>query len=166
LTDEKGVWDLVEAAEVVARSRPLRVVMAGAGPEHAALAAWGRKPGRKLELVLAGYVDGDAKRLLLATASVLVLPSWQEACPIAVLEGLATGLPVVASDVGRVRELVPSDAGLVVPPRDRVALAAAICAVLDRPFSAGASRVAAAPFAMPVVADRVHAWASKTEEPA
>jgi glycosyltransferase involved in cell wall biosynthesis len=70
-------------------------------------------------------VDGVLREL-----DVLILSSVSEACPMALLEGMAAGLPCVATDVGGVRELLLGDAqrpaGIVVAPRDPEALAAAV----------------------------------------
>lgn len=80
-----------------------------------------------------GFVD-DVPRAL-ASLDALVLASHSEACPIAVLEGMAAGLPVVATDVGGVRELLTPDArrpaGLVVPPSNPEALSQALTRVLS-----------------------------------
>jgi len=63
-----------------------------------------------------------------------VLPSHFEALPMAVLEGMAAGLPVVATRVGAIPDVVGADAGLLVRPRDADSLAAGLVAVLkDEP---------------------------------
>lgn len=70
--------------------------------------------------------------VLLAAADLFVFPSRFEGLPGAVLEALALGLPVVASDIPSVAEVVPSaDHGLLVPPDDPAALAAAVEELLD-----------------------------------
>jgi glycosyltransferase involved in cell wall biosynthesis len=69
---------------------------------------------------------------LLAAADVFVLASRSEGAPLSILEAMAAGLPVVASDVGGVAELVADgETGLLVPPGDPAALAAALARVLD-----------------------------------
>ncbi len=77
---------------------------------------------------------------LLEKLDVLVLSSLSEACPIAILEGMAAGVPVVAADVGGVRELILPDtdnsAGIVVPAKDPKAMAAAILELLNNPNEA------------------------------
>jgi glycosyltransferase involved in cell wall biosynthesis len=61
-----------------------------------------------------------------ADADLMVLSSDNEGTPVAVIEALASGLPVVATDVGGVRDVVPSGAGTIVPPGDARALAEAL----------------------------------------
>jgi glycosyltransferase involved in cell wall biosynthesis len=71
---------------------------------------------------------------LMMELDVLVLSSTVEACPMVVLEGMAAGIPVVATDVGGVRELLQPDAaepaGIVVPVRDAKAMSIAIIQLL------------------------------------
>jgi glycosyltransferase involved in cell wall biosynthesis len=108
----------------------VRFVAAGQGPLEAEL----RALHARLELVdgfrLLGYVP-DAARLT-AGADLFVLASVHEGLPVAVMEALALGVPVVATDVGGLHELVEADvSGLLVPPRDAAALAAAIATALE-----------------------------------
>ena len=70
---------------------------------------------------------------VLDTADLVVLPSYSEGMPNAVLEAMAHGLPVVGSDVGGVRSLLGSGAGIVVAPRDENALTDALQRLIDDP---------------------------------
>jgi len=74
---------------------------------------------------------------VMSAIDVLVLSSTAEACPMVVLEAMAAGVPVVAADVGGVRELLrpgtADEAGLVVPPRDPSAIAWAVQRIFDAP---------------------------------
>jgi len=77
---------------------------------------------------------GEQARIpeLLRDWDALVLPSRTEGLPVAVLEAMSTGLPVIATDVGGVREAV-ADAGVIVPPEDPSALADAIRSIVTDP---------------------------------
>jgi glycosyltransferase involved in cell wall biosynthesis len=107
--------------EAAARARgQWRLEIVGDGPDRAELEALASERSQLL---------GERSDVpdLLARASVFVLSSHSEGLPISVLEALAAGLPVVASDVGGVRELVEDGVnGVLVPPGDAVALAAAL----------------------------------------
>jgi glycosyltransferase involved in cell wall biosynthesis len=103
--------------------------------------------GVRERVVFAGYRP-DATALL-AELDVFVLPSWVEGLPIVVLEAMAQRKPVVATPVGGTPELVADgETGLLVPPRDPEALAAALRRLLEDPDlarrlgEAGRARVA------------------------
>jgi glycosyltransferase involved in cell wall biosynthesis len=79
-----------------------------------------------------GPIPPDAHDALWESLDLLVLPSlWWENSPLAVLEALAAGVPVVASRTGGVPEVIPQAAGVLVPPGDVAALRAALESVLD-----------------------------------
>ena len=89
-----------------------------------------------------GYVSGDAKTALLASADYLVIPSlWYENAPVAVIEAAAYGLGVVASRIGGLPELVrEGGTGVLFPPGDANALAAAMRGLLTRGGGAAGAR--------------------------
>jgi len=74
----------------------------------------------------------------MAAADLVTLPSYMEGCPNVVLEALACGRPVVATNVGGIPEIMSDQCGHLVPPRDPGALALALAAVLDRTWDAAA----------------------------
>ena len=74
----------------------------------------------------------------MAAADLVTLPSYMEGCPNVVLEALACGRPVVATNVGGIPEIMSDECGQLVPPRDPSALAQALASVLDRTWDAAA----------------------------
>jgi glycosyltransferase involved in cell wall biosynthesis len=68
-----------------------------------------------------------------ASARMIVVPSRAESMPYVVLEAIAAGMPVIATDVGGIPEIFGPDAGALVPPGDAAALAGAIDAALADP---------------------------------
>jgi glycosyltransferase involved in cell wall biosynthesis len=127
LAPQKSLPLLLDAVAEL-RGIPLRLVIAGEGPERAALAA--RIEDEKLPVTLLGHRDDVAD--LLAAADVFVLSSRWEARALVVQEALRAAVPVVATAVGGIPDLVAGAAGLV-PWNDAPALAAAIRAVLTDP---------------------------------
>ena len=76
---------------------------------------------------LTGWIDRPEVERLLETSDILVLPSYAEGLPLSLLEGLAHGLAAIATPVGAVGEVIRNEAtGLLVPPGDVAALAAAL----------------------------------------
>ena len=130
----KGVEELLAAAATLrARFPRLRLVIAGAG-DATAIAVRARALGIADAVELPGWVGGEHKQVLLERAAAFVLPSHVENMPISVLEAMAAGLPVVATSVGAIPEVVEHGVpGLLVPPRDARALALAIEALLADP---------------------------------
>lgn len=134
---EKGIDDLLHAAARIAPQCPaLRLVCAGDGDlDRVRTAAAGLGLSARVELP--GWLDGEPKARVLREAAVFVLPSYAEGLPMGVLEAMAQGVPVIASDVGGVREAL-GDAGLIVPAGDVAALADALLALLGDPARAAA----------------------------
>ncbi|MCH1867666.1 glycosyltransferase family 4 protein [Nocardioides sp. CFH 31398] len=110
---------------------PARLVVAGDGDDLDRVGAAVARHGLGADVELRGWVPPAEVDGLLAAADVLVLPSRWEGQPMAVLEAMARGLAVVATEVGGVVDLVDADSGLLVPPDDVDALAGALRTVLD-----------------------------------
>jgi glycosyltransferase involved in cell wall biosynthesis len=85
---------------------------------------------------LLGWIDSDAKVERLRRAHLLVLPSYMEGMPNAIIEAMATGLPVVATNVGAVVDVVTDGVnGFLIPPRNTDRLAKALHdLLLDAPL--------------------------------
>ncbi len=119
----KGHADLIAA--LAQMDDPPMTHLVGDGPERHALEAQVAAAGLAGRIVFEGSVQNGAARF--GDAQLAVLPSHSEGTPNAVLEAMAAGLPTVATAVGGVPELiVDGETGILVPPRDPEALAAAI----------------------------------------
>ncbi|HEY6744543.1 MAG TPA: glycosyltransferase family 4 protein [Mycobacteriales bacterium] len=129
---QKGLDTLVRAVPLLPAGRP--VTLAGDGPERGALERLAAGLGVADRVRVTGFLPHRAVPGLLAGAEVAVLPSRYEELGTALVEAMAAGRPVVASRVGGIPELVRDGVdGLLVPPGDPVALAAAIGRVLADP---------------------------------
>lgn len=124
----KGHLDLAEAVQRLAR--PPRIRCIGEGPMRAQLEAAILAGGIQDNLLLEGSRAGARSAYL--DVQFAVLASHSEGMPNAILEAMAAGLPVVATDVGGVRELVENGVtGLLVPASDPDAMAAALQRIAD-----------------------------------
>lgn len=141
----KGVEYFIEAASLIReRRRDVKFTMAGAKfPNHLDYYARTQQMMAELGLtsVLRDYGFVSSVEDVMKEIDVLVLSSpTMEASPTVVLEGMAAGLPVVAADVGGVRELLLRDparpAGVVVPTRSPEGIAVAVLELLDDPKKA------------------------------
>lgn len=155
LIARKNIAGLLAAFAQVAAALPAaRLVLLGGGPEEAHLRALAGQLGIASAVTFAGRVDEAAKLAYYARADLLVSASTMEGFGLAVGEAMACGVPVVASAAGSLPELVEDGvSGLLVPPGDVDALAAAMLAVLREP--ALAQRLAAAG---PPRIDRFFRW--------
>lgn len=162
LVARKNVDLLLEAfARAAARVRldePPLLVLLGDGPERGALEARAARADLAGRVRFAGFRE-DVARWLFA-ADLFVLPSRLEGLPNALLEAMATGLPVLATDLGGCREAVASgESGLLVAPDDASSLEAALVRLLDDAalrarLGAAAARVIAERFTLDAVAPR------------
>ena len=127
LSPEKGVQTLLDAHAAIADR--VKLMVAGTGPLERELRA--RYP--RAEFV--GHLSGTRLEEVVHHASVVVVPSQcYENCPMAVLESMAYGKAVVASDIGGIPELViPGETGLLFPPGDHVALRHGLMKVMGDP---------------------------------
>lgn len=138
LHEKKGVFDLIRAIpSVLERVPEAKFTLAGDGDLHG-VARQAELLGVRHALNFAGWVDGAAKEALLASADLLVLPSYYEAFSVSIVEAMAAGVPVVSTAVGGVPDVLEDGAcGVLVPPRDVEALAAALInTLLDTEASA------------------------------
>lgn len=142
---EKGILDLAEAMRGVRLQIPgAKLLIVGdtlASDTDAAAKTVLReilaRGGLTDAVLFAGYRDDIPD--VLAQLDLFVLPSWREGMPRTVLEAMACGLPVVATDIRGCREEVASgETGLLVPPHDPAALAHAVVAILGDPARARA----------------------------
>ena len=122
---------LAAAAELVARGVDFRLVAVGQGPLEQEITRQRDELGLRDHVVLAGFRP-DAVAVM-AAADVFVLASAWEGLPVAVMEALALGLPIVATDVGGVAESLDATHAVLVPPRDPVALADALQDLIEHP---------------------------------
>jgi glycosyltransferase involved in cell wall biosynthesis len=159
---EKNYPLLLDAVEVVRRSRPLRLLAVGDGIELPRLQAEVRRRGLEDSVAFTGYLTNPYAHI--ASADLLVLGSDQEGFGLVVPEAMACGTPVVSTATAGPTDIIQDGSGILTPIGDRDALARGILSVLDDPDLAaslierGRSRVAS--FAPGVIAKRWLAFAA------
>jgi glycosyltransferase involved in cell wall biosynthesis len=145
LTPQKGLLDLVEAAaEVVPRVPNVRFVLAGDGELRAQLEARVAALGLTQQVRFAGSRPLTVLARWLGAADLFLLSSHYEGMPLAMIEAMAAGCPVVATSVGGIPDVIAdSNGGIVVPAKNPHALAAAIIEILSDPEKRRAMAAAA-----------------------
>ena len=125
---EKGLYEMLQALRLAQElGVDARLTIGGGGPEEPRLRRYAAALGIASRVAFVGPVFGLDKVNLMGGADVMVLPSYSEGLPYALLEGMAAGLPVVATPVGAIPDVVSDGMhGCLVPPRDPMAIAEAL----------------------------------------
>lgn len=134
----KGLMELVEAVSILRRSRPaVHCYAIGDGPDRPLVVEAIRKHGVEDAMTLVASCPTDQVAQWMGAADLVTLPSYREGCPNVVVEGLAAGRPVVATDVGGIPELMDETSGRLVPPMDVAALVRGLDETLGQRWDAG-----------------------------
>jgi glycosyltransferase involved in cell wall biosynthesis len=129
----KGFPTLLNGLALLSRSREdFSLDIVGDGELRPELESLACRLGLQRHVTFHGFKPRETVADFMRRSRVFVLASHSENCPCALLEALASGLPVVSSDVGGIREAVPKHMGIFFPKGDAQALAEALSAVLDR----------------------------------
>jgi glycosyltransferase involved in cell wall biosynthesis len=162
LERDKGIFELLEAARLLVSSGR-RFVLDVAGDGSAAAEARATIARHRLGTIvrLRGWLGDAELEEALREADILVLPSWAEGLPNAMVEAMAARLAVVATRVGAIPEVVTHRrSAMLVEPRNPESLAAALAALLDDPqlrheIAAEGFRIAAREFEVEYAVDRL-----------
>ncbi|NIR49305.1 glycosyltransferase family 4 protein [candidate division KSB1 bacterium] len=133
LIRDKGIHELVQSFKNLAqRYADLDLILVGEEDEKSKLRAELEQAGLLQRVVFTGIISQQDVARYMNVAEMLVFPSWAEGLPNAVMEAMAAGLPVVASDVGGIPEIVVNGvSGLLVSPRNVAALTKAVDLMLQ-----------------------------------
>ena len=148
----KGLSYLIEAAAKLKTKHNFQIVIIGDGIERTYLESLITKYNLEENIILAGQIPEAAKYL--KAFDIFVLPSIKEGLPYAILEAMAAGLPIVATNVGGISEMITdNESGLLVPPKNPEALAEALKKLIDAPelrarLGQNAAATAAAKFSL------------------
>jgi glycosyltransferase involved in cell wall biosynthesis len=134
LIERKGQHHLIEATRLLRDrgQRGFEVVLAGTGDGEAALKAQAAQAGLEGVVRFLGFVPREEMPETYVSADIFVLPSFNEGMSVALLEAMASGLPVVVTPTGGTDELLDGN-GLLVPWADTAALANALGNLIGSP---------------------------------
>lgn len=136
LAPKKGLEYLIEALPaVVAKEPSIRLVLFGDGPMRKELAEQAQRLGISSHIMFPGFRQNVPR--LLSGFDIILQPSVSEGLSISILEGMASGRPLIVCDIQGNREIIRNlENGLLVPPADSAALSRAILHVLSDRASA------------------------------
>jgi glycosyltransferase involved in cell wall biosynthesis len=122
----KGHIFLVDAAALLGTALPFRITVYGDGVLRPELERRVARLGLTERVRFAGFVDHDRIHEAYAAADLFVMPSLAEGLPVALVEALGAGLPVIASDIAEHRQVAPDGVLSLVAVGDPAAIATAI----------------------------------------
>jgi glycosyltransferase involved in cell wall biosynthesis len=143
LVYKNGVDTLLECAKLAVEKNPKVIFVAvGKGPDMESVRAQVAQLGLTGNFRLAGFVSDADLPFYYNLADLFVLPSKSgEGLPLVAMEAMACGLPVVATDVGGIKEILPEQYGRLVPPSQPELLAEAVLEFAAMDFSARKSEL-------------------------
>ena len=145
LDRQKGIMVLLQVmANLIVLEKDLELVVVGTNKgkkEDEEVIATARGLGLRKRVRFVDMVPIAEVPLWLAVSDVFVLPSFSEGLPLALVEALACGKPVVSTTCGGPEDIVTEEVGILVPPGDAKALADAIGYVLDHPEQYDATKI-------------------------
>lgn len=135
MEEGKGPLNLLDAfAEVKEMGKPVYLRMAGAGPQLLEVKLRAKQLGLLNSCVFTGaYTEPLGRNVFMQSLDVFVLPTLAEGTPNSIIEAMAHGLPIIASAVGGIPDMISMDIGILVPPGDNAALAQAMQQLADDP---------------------------------
>ena len=134
LLELKGHHLVIDALQALATQYPAaRLVIVGHGPERHHLQQHARDRGVSNRVTFAGAVPNDELARWYSAADALVLASSREGWPNVLLEAMACGTPVVATNVGGTAEVMAGPVGVLARERSGASLATALCGLLGAP---------------------------------
>lgn len=122
----KGTYDLIEAFKLVKFNQPNVICYVAGDGEIDKATEIIKKNNLQDNVIVVGWADYDKKIELLSKVSTVILPSYNEGLPMAILEGMASGKAIISTTVGAIPEVVSKDNGILIEPGDVKALAKSI----------------------------------------
>jgi len=135
LVERKGIRFLIQAMKHVTEKYPnVKLVIVGEGPDHPTYEKLTRQLELQHNIVFTGRVSNQELVEHYTTSDIFILPSTEEALGVVLLEAMYHGLPVVASNVGGIPEIVTNqETGILTTPGSPKAISEAILSLIERP---------------------------------
>lgn len=134
LIERKGVIDLLQATKNLKNNGidKFEVLIAGTGAEEKRLKEFCEGNNLNDVVKFLGWIDKEEKVKLLETSDILVLPSYNEGLPVAILEAMSYGLPIISTKVGSIDEAVKDGVnGYLIEPGDVEDMERVICGLIE-----------------------------------
>ena len=122
LTRRKGIFDLINAANIILKNnkitdKKIKFTIAGSGESENDAKKMVKELGLDKNFEFVGWVNNEKKNQLLRNSQIFVLPSYNEGLPMAILEAMSYGIPVITTNVGSIEDVIKNDrTGLIHSP--------------------------------------------------
>jgi len=133
LVNHKNIFLLLKAAKFLSSTLDFKLLICGTGPLSGQIREFIKQSKLDEQVELCGYVNQETLLRLLRESSLLVSPSLYEGCPNVVLEAMASGCPVVISDIPAHRDILDEKSAIFFNPNDHTELENAIRKVYSHP---------------------------------
>jgi glycosyltransferase involved in cell wall biosynthesis len=132
LERKKGIFELLESCRELSKRYEFKLLIAGRGHAEKEARAFVDDNELKEFVTFVGWVEGKDKETLLHRADILILPSWVEGFPNAIIEAMAAKVAVVVTSVGNVPDIITDRReAMLVPAKDSQSLGSAINVLLE-----------------------------------
>jgi len=161
LSYRKGLFDLIECAKYVCQRYDVSFVIVGKGELESVLKKRVNEIGLQDKVVFLGYVDRKKLIQLYQNASIFVLPTYYEGLPTVLLEAMACGLSVVATNISCNAEVIEDGwNGILIPTKSPEKMAEAVSLLIEdedlrKKLSKNARRTIESKYTWDCVADRI-----------
>lgn len=120
IVKQKGIFEIIQAVDLLRKNinTPFKILIVGDGPNFVELVKQVKEREMDNVIKLTGYVDNQQKQKILYMCDYFLLPSYAEGLPIALLESMAAGHYVIATDVGAIPDIIINEErGILIKPR-------------------------------------------------
>lgn len=133
LGDEKGIMNLILSSEQILKRHPeIKFTIIGDGPLKGEISEWILKKGYSDNFLLVGWRNHEELPVLLNGIKLLVVPSYTEGLPNAITESMACGVPVLATPVGGIPDIIIDNmTGYILPDNSPETISARVCEILE-----------------------------------
>lgn len=137
LIKRKGIYDLIEAIKLlnekgIIKEKRLNFIIGGSGLEEENLKRKIMEYNLNEFVEMSGWVNGNMKEELLRKSQIFILPSYNEGLPMAILEAMSYGIPIIATDVGSISEAVSEECtGYLIEKNSPTQISNKICKIID-----------------------------------
>jgi len=130
---EKGVWETLQALSLIVKKHSkISLLLVGGDKEEYEMKRYSQEKGLQDSVIFTGNLSGQDLIDVFCSSNIFILPSYSEGFPLVILEAMAAGLPIIATPVGAIPEIIEEGInGFLVPPRDPSGLAEKIIFLIE-----------------------------------